>query len=83
MPRYFFDTDDGDWPHLDDHGQVLRDAGAARLMAVDTLPDLAREKRPDGDQGEFSVRVRDEAGTVIYSASLSLLGEWHITPPAS
>ena len=50
-------------------------------MAIDVLPDMAREKLPDGARRTFSVRVRDEAGTVIYSAELTMAGEWHVPPP--
>lgn len=77
MSRYFFDTDDGDFRSQDDEGIELSDAEAARLAALDVLPDMARDKLPDGDRRTFSVRVRDEAGAVLYSATLDLVGEWH------
>jgi hypothetical protein len=77
MSRYFFDTDDGDFRSQDDEGMELPDAEAARLAALDVLPDMARDKLPDGDRRSFSVRVRDEAGAVLYSATLDLVGEWH------
>ena len=78
MSRYFFDTDDGDYRAQDDEGMELPDAEAARVAAVDALPDMARDKLPDGDRRTFSVQVRDEGGTVIYTARLDLIGEWHI-----
>ena len=77
MPRYFFDTNDGDMLDLDDVGLDLTDHEAARREAIAALPDMARDKLPDGDRRNFSVRVRDEAGAAIYSASLALTGEWH------
>ena len=76
MPRYFFDTNDGDMVDEDDVGLEFADHEAARREAIATLPDMARDRLPDGDRRNFSVRIRDEAGTVLYSASLALTGEW-------
>ena len=78
MPRYFIDTDDGDVPCRDEEGYDLPDAGTARRMALDALPDMARDKIPDGDRRTFTARVRDEDGQVIYAAELALTGEWHV-----
>ncbi|MCJ2119269.1 hypothetical protein MKK65_22315 [Methylobacterium sp. J-001] len=78
MPHFFFDTDDGDFRFEDDEGFELPSLEAARIEALDALPDMARNKLPDRDHHTFSVRVRDEGGTVIYSASLDLVGEWHV-----
>ena len=76
MPRYFIDTDDGDKLHIDDEGQILLSEAVARLFALDALPDMARDKIPDGDRRTFVVGVRDEAGEVFYRATLTLKGEW-------
>ncbi|WP_408903032.1 DUF6894 family protein [Methylobacterium radiotolerans] len=46
MPRYFFDTDDGDDPLHDDEGMDLPDASGARDAAIGALPDMARDKLP-------------------------------------
>ncbi|SFN03059.1 DUF6894 family protein [Methylobacterium pseudosasicola] len=78
MPRFFFDTDDGNFRNLDDEGFELLSIEAARIEALDALPDMARNKLPAQDHRTYSVRVRDEAGTVVYSATLDLVGEWHI-----
>ena len=78
MPRYFFDTDDGDVLVEDGEGIELPDAEAARTIGVAALPDMARDRLPDGDRRTFAVRVRDERGTVLYSASLDMVGEWHV-----
>ena len=82
MPRYYIDTDDGDLSIIDDAGFDLSGAAEARTMAIDALPDMARDKLPDGDRRTFSVRVRDEQGAMIYSAEMTLVGEWHVRPPA-
>ena len=79
MARYFIDTDDGDLRVPDEAGHELSSAHAARLIALDTLPDMARDKIPDGDRRTFTANVRDEAGQVIYTAvltALTLQGKW-------
>ncbi|MCJ2058977.1 hypothetical protein MKL09_20815 [Methylobacterium sp. J-048] len=78
MPHYFFDTDDSLFCHEDDEGIELPSLDAARIEALDALPDMARNKSPDRDRRTYSVRVRDEDGRVIYFASLDLVGEWHV-----
>jgi hypothetical protein len=78
MPRFFFDTDDGYFRNEDDEGFELPSINAARIEALDALPNMACHKLPEQDRRTFSVRIRDEAGTVVYSASLNLVGEWHI-----
>ncbi len=76
MPRYFIDTDDGDYPHHDEDGHDLPNDEAARLTALDALPDMARDKIPDGDRRIFTATARDEQGNVVYKAFLTLEGGW-------
>ena len=76
MPRYYFRSDDGDRLHLDDVGQHLANPEAARLAALDALPDMARDTIPDGDHRVLIIEVRDEEEDLIYRASLTLRGEW-------
>lgn len=76
MPRYFIDSSDGNFSHIDSEGVELAGDDAARYLALDALPDMVREVLPDGDRREFAVCVRDEVGKVIYSASLTLAGAW-------
>ena len=76
MPRYFFDTSDGDKFVKDDKGCDLPDVVAARDAAQAALPDMARDRMPDGEARTFCALVRDEAGTVVYRVALSLIGEW-------
>jgi hypothetical protein len=59
MPRYFFDTDDGDERYRDDEGMDFPHAGAARDAEIGALPDMARDKILDGDRHTFAVQVRD------------------------
>jgi hypothetical protein len=83
VPRYFIDTNDDDLFVADDEGLDLFDAHAARKAALAALPDMAQEKMPDGDDRIFCASVRDEAGEVIYEATLTLRGEWRADKPAS
>lgn len=76
MPRYFIDSSDGNFSHIDTEGVDLADQNAARYQALDALPDMARDVLPDGDQRRLVVSVRDETGQVIYRASLTLSGAW-------
>ena len=76
MPRYFFDITDAGVLTRDEFGSDCDDDQAARDQAVSLLPDIARHELPDGDQHEFVATVRNEAGQVVYEASLALYGRW-------
>ena len=76
MPRYFFDTYDGDLFAPDEKGQELKDLEADTFEAEKALPGMAWDELPDGDQRTFIVSVRDEAGDVVLRAALSLLVEY-------
>ncbi|WP_210248953.1 hypothetical protein, partial [Methylobacterium sp. WL64] len=65
------------------YGEGLTCPLAARSMALSALPDMVRDRMPVGDQGTFRVIVRDENGMEIYTATLTLVGEWKVTPPSS
>ena len=62
VTRYYIDSDDNDRTVIDEAGFELSGPLEARSMAIDVLPDMAREKLPDGDRRTFSVRVRDDGG---------------------
>ena len=83
MARFFFDIDDGHVQSRDGEGLELADAAEARKAGIAILPDIAREELPDGDRRVFICQVRDESGTVIFIATLSLVAEWvgHSSPP--
>ena len=76
MPRYFIDTHDDDTLVEDEEGQELPNAEAAWRAALAALPDMARDKVQDGKDRTFCASIRDEAGTVLYKATLSLTGKW-------
>jgi hypothetical protein len=76
MPRFFFDIDDGEERSPDSEGVELPDLEEVRKKAIGVLPDLAREELPDGDRRVFVCQARDESGTVVFIATLSLVAEW-------
>jgi hypothetical protein len=62
MPRYFFDTADGERFH-DTEGTDLKDDAAARLEAAAVLAEMLRD-RPDllNHSQVFRIEVRDADG---------------------
>ena len=76
VPRYFFDTYDGDLFVPDNDGQELEDLEAAKAVAQEELPQMAWDQLPDGNQRTFIVSVRNEAGQVVLRAALSLVVEY-------
>ncbi|MDF0599458.1 hypothetical protein P1J78_01820 [Psychromarinibacter sp. C21-152] len=76
MSLYFFDIDDGEVETRDSTGQELARSEDIRWSAISVLPELAKDALPDSDKRTFRVNVRDEAGTVVYRATLTLVAEW-------
>lgn len=72
MPRFFIDTSDEELFVRDEEGREYLDLEAAKSEAVSALPDMAREKLPDGDARSFLAIVRGEDGRMILQASLVL-----------
>ena len=73
MPRFFFDTFDGENLQPDETGHELPDLDAAKQEAQKALPDMAKDALPDGNYRTFVVNVRDEAGQTVLRAALSLV----------
>ena len=77
MPRYYFDTHDGERFTCDETGLECASLDAARDAAIRALPDLARDLLPDGsDRRALSVEVRDEGGRRVPKAILALTADW-------
>ena len=76
MPRYFFETHDGDTTDPDAEGLNLAGDEAARLEALKVFSDMMRDTVPDGDHRTFYCVVRNAGGSVIYAATLTLDGAW-------
>jgi hypothetical protein len=82
MARYTITTDDDDMLVEGDFSEGLTCPKAARLAALAALPDMARDKIPDGDCRTFKTAVRDENGQEIYSATMTLAGAWKKGQPS-
>ncbi len=76
MERFYFDIHDGERFTPDEDGSVCESRKAMRDIAIKTLPDMARDELPDGNQRAFTVKVRDESGRYVFQATLSLMAEW-------
>ena len=83
MAHYTIDTDDDDLLVEGDYGEGLTCPLTARRMALSALPDMVRDKLPDGDRRTFRAIVRDDNGQEIYAATLTLVGEWKVILPPS
>ena len=83
MPRYFFDTDDGERSLRDEEGSEFPSARDAHDAAVRLLPDIARDALRDGKGTRFAATVRDERGQPIVRVTLSLRTEWLAASSAS
>ena len=75
MPRCYVDLQDGDELIADAETVDLPDHVAVRLAALDALPEISPDARGRPDVS-FTVTVRNEAGSAIFRATLSLAGEW-------
>ena len=78
MPRYYFDEYDGDAVFQDEDGIQLDGIEAARAELRKSLPDLDRYVIPnDNDRRTIGIKVIDETGRVVVTATLSLRIETH------
>lgn len=76
MARFFFDSVKNGRSFSDDEGSELADAEAARLAALEFLPELLQHRPPLRDGSTYEVSVRNDAGRSIYRASLTISGGW-------
>jgi hypothetical protein len=81
MPRYFFDTEDGQTRSVDDKGLDLSGPWEARELVLAVIPDMVKDVPLEGDRREMVSCVKDQNGNVVYTATLSLVGKWEIEPP--
>lgn len=72
MPRYFFDTDDGDLGLVDREGQILADDATARAAAMHALSDMLRDHVAAGETRVFSTSVRNEQDRLIFAGAVAL-----------
>jgi hypothetical protein len=73
MPRYYFDTKDGQRFVEDPEGEDLDGIEAARLQAQSGLADMAKDVVPEaGTERAMTSFVRDETGRTVIRAALVL-----------
>ena len=72
MPRFYFDTHNGDGITLDDHGDNLPSMEAVEKVASVTATMLAADRNKRGDTEDVTVVVRDSTGAEVLTARVSL-----------
>lgn len=79
MSRYYFDIHDGSM-QLDESGTECATLDEARTLALQLLPDVARDEALTkcGGRCAYTVLVTDEDHRPVYTATLSLTGMWLI-----
>jgi uncharacterized membrane protein len=70
-----FDVEDGLTEIRDTEGLELNSVAAAKAEALKTLPDIAKEKPPQGEQRVIAIHVRDDTGQAVLRTSLTLAVE--------
>lgn len=78
MSHYYIDTDDGALFIRDDGDREFASVEAARDLAQRALREMAEQQTPDGERRIFKASIRDGIGTVLYVATLTIIGEWKI-----
>ncbi len=72
MPRYFFDTEDGERAIQDKVGIELSTFDDIRATVRDLLFDLGHAELLSGRDRMFTAVVRDEQGIPVYRGSMTL-----------
>ena len=75
MARYYFDIHDDHRSMTDTDGVACADLQAAGDTAARILCEIAAELPLADGRRELLATVRDEAGCMVYSATLSLVGK--------
>lgn len=70
MPRYYFDTHDGDRLIRDDTGIELEGEREAELEAANGLAGIAVDAVPRGRYDGIAIAVRDESGRDLFKMKL-------------
>ena len=79
MPRYFFDTDDGERHMQDDEGYEFPGCQEACDAAIRFLPDVVRDLPLNGLGRDVITTVRDASKQPVVKVTLSLRTEWLIS----
>ena len=80
MPRYFFDTDNGERQFRDHAGIDLASADDIPSTTRDLLFDLGHAEILKGQDRVFIAVVRDERGATVYRGSMVLRVDLELLP---
>jgi hypothetical protein len=84
MPRYFFDTDDGQTRYHDDEGTDLANEDAACEEARGAISEFAKDFIPmDGTAANITMVVRDDDDTAILQLTLTFRANRLATRPSA
>ena len=75
MPRYYFDTYNGQEWAIDQTGLEIEDLEQAQKEAHAAFADIANDELPDGSELTMAVRVRDQSDQVVIETALDLKTE--------
>ena len=70
--RFFFDTNESGRVLRDDDGVELPSIVGAERQALAALGEIAKDELPRGDVRYIEMQVRDDKGTVLLTAALTL-----------
>jgi hypothetical protein len=70
MPRYYFDSRDGEALVPDDTGVILASIEQARDQAAQALAELAKDVLAGSVRRELATEIRNEAGEPLLRATL-------------
>jgi CheY-like chemotaxis protein len=76
MARYFFDLDDGKNCYVDDIGTDIADPARISDEAIGFLASVFKDAAHDDSDRVFIANVRDEAGRIAFTTTLTLQSEW-------
>jgi CheY-like chemotaxis protein len=79
MPRYFFDFDDGKADYVDAIGTELADPKSVPGEAAAFVASVFRDAAHDARDRVLQVSVRNDAGRVVFTTTLSLQSQWEET----
>ena len=74
MPRYFFDIHDDVQALSDTEGELCANPDEAGKRAAQILSEIALHEPRENGCSNLMALVRDEAGCVVFTATLSIVG---------
>jgi hypothetical protein len=79
MSRYFSDLDDGKTKYVDRVGTELLSEAMVEREALGFLAQVFKDAAPDEGDRIFTVSVRNEAQSVVFTTVLTLQSDWIVT----